>query len=313
MSKRTSLWGLGGLTPIDLGKATWQKISKDEVFERAAALSYYFLLALFPLLLFLLTLLGFLASAGSELRQNLLTSLAQAMPSMAGGVVQKTVNEVVNGAGGGKAFFSIVGALWAASAGMVSVMQMLNVAYEVKEHRNFVRSRGTAIALTIAVSILMLLAITITTYGGSIGQALAAHVGLGGAFVIAWKIIQWPVMLAFMFGAFALVYYFGPNLDSPQWHWITPGSAVGLLLWLAASFGIKMYLAYFNSYNKTYGSLAGVVVLMLWLYVTGIAILAGGEINAVIGAAQERADQRASRQRMIEREVASWSEEREAA
>jgi membrane protein len=313
MSKRASLWGLGGLTPIDLGKAIWEKISKDEVFERAAALTYYFLLALFPLLLFLLTLLGFSASAGSELRQNLFTALARIMPSSAGGLVQKTITEVVNGAGGGKAFFSLVGALWAASAGMVSVMQMLNVAYEVKERRTFVRKRATAVGLTVAASILLLLAITITTYGGQIANTVAAHVGVGGAFVMAWKIIQWPVMLGFMFGAFALIYYFGPDLDSPEWHWITPGSALGLLLWLAASFGIKVYLAYFNSYNKTYGSLAGVVILMLWLYVTGIAILVGGETNAVIGAAQERADDRAAHQRMIEREVASWGEQKQAA
>ena len=313
MAARASLWGLGGLTPVDLAKATWQKITKDEVFERSAALSYYFLLALFPLLLFLLTMLGFFAGAGGALRQNLLTALGRAMPSDASGLVQKTISEVVNGAGGGKAFFSLIGALWAASAGMVSVMQMLNVAYEVKERRNFIRSRGTAVGLTVAVSILMLVAIVITTYGGQIGQAVAEHIGLGGAFVVAWKVIQWPVMLAFLFGAFALTYYFGPDLDSPEWHWVSPGSAIGLVLWLAASFGIKVYLSFFNSYNKTYGSLAGVVILMLWLYVTGIAILVGGEVNAVIGAAQERADERASHQRLIEREIAGWSQEKKAA
>lgn len=313
MSKRPSLWGLGGLTPVDLGKATWEKISKDEVLNRAAALTYYFLLALFPLLLFLLTLLGFMASAGGELRQNLFTALARVMPSSAGGLVQQTITQVVNGAGGGKAFFSIVGALWAASAGMVSLMQMLNVAYEVKERRSFIRSRGTAVGLTIAASILVILALTVTLYGGKIADVVSSHVGLGGAFTMAWKVVQWPVMLGFMFATFALIYYFGPDLDSPEWHWITPGSAVGLALWILASLGIKLYLAFFNSYNKTYGSLAGVVILMLWLYVTGIAILIGGEVNAVIGAAQERVDQRASHQRTIEREVAGWAEEGEAA
>jgi membrane protein len=313
MSGEASLWGLGGLTPVDLGKVAWAKISKDEVFERAAALSYYFLLALFPLLLFMLTLLGFMAGSGGELRQNLFTALGRVMPSSAGGLVQQTITEVVKGAGGGKAFFSLVGALWAASAGMVSVMQMLNVAYGVKERRSFVRSRGTAVGLTIAASVLVILALVVTLYGGKIADIVSSHVGLGGAFTIGWKIVQWPVMLGFMFATFALIYYFGPDLQSPAWHWITPGSGIGLVLWIVASLGIKLYLTYFNSYNKTYGSLAGVVILMLWLYVTGIAILVGGEVNAVIGEAQERADERLSRQRVVEREVASWGKEREGA
>src|SRR5947209_5538653 len=191
MSAGASLWGLGGLTPVDLAKVAWAKISKDEVFERAAALSYYFLLALFPLLLFMLTLLGFMASAGGKLRQNLFTALARVMPSSAGSLVQQTITEVVKGAGGGKAFFSLVGALWAASAGMVSVMQMLNVAYGVKERRSFMRSRGTAVGLTIAASVLVILALIVTLYGGKIADIISSHAGLGVAFAIAWKIAQW--------------------------------------------------------------------------------------------------------------------------
>jgi membrane protein len=312
MASNDSMWGFGGLGPFDLATASWKKIQKDEVFERAAALSYYFLLALFPLLLFVLTMLGFFAGPGTQLRENLFTSLARVMPSSAGGLVQQTMTEVVKGAGGGKAVFSLLGALWAASAGMISVMEMLNVAYAVEEKRSFLRKRGTAVALTIGASLLVIIALAVTLYGGKIAEMLAAHVGLGGTFVLAWKILQWPVMLAFMFGTFALIYYFGPNLKKPAWHWITPGSAIGLLLWLVASFGIKLYLTFFNSYNKTYGSLAGVVILMLWLYVTGIAILVGGEVNAVIGDAQEKADAHAERQKEIEAEIVNWGQKRAA-
>lgn len=312
MAAKTSLWKFGGLTPLDLAKQVWAKIDRDEVFDRAAALCYYFLLALFPLLLFVLTLLGFVSAGGTQLRESLFTSLARIMPSSAGGLVQQTMNEIIKGAGGGKAFFSAVGALWAASAGMISVIVMLNVAYGVRETRSLLRKRSTAIGLTIAASALIILALTVTLYGGKIAEVISAHSGLGGTFVIAWKIIQWPVMLGFMFATFALIYYFGPNLEKPEWHWITPGSAAGLALWLLASFAIKLYLAFFNSYNKTYGSLAGVVVLMLWLYATGIAILAGGEVNAVIGAAQERKDKLEARQHAIAAEVQGWGERRAA-
>jgi membrane protein len=126
---------------------------------------------------------------------------------------------------------------------------------------------------------------------------------LGNVTVIAWKIVQWPIVLAFMFAAFATTYYFAPNLKEPEWHWITPGSGLGLVFWLVASLGFKLYLHFFNSYSKTYGSLGAVIILLLWLYITGFAILIGGEINAAIGRAADAQQQYEERHQRIEREL----------
>src|SRR5205823_1719788 len=116
-------------------------------------------------------------------------------------------------------------------------------------------------------------------------EFVGSHTGIGDSLVLMWKLVQWPVVLAFMFGAFAVTYYFAPDLEEPEWHWITPGAALGLVCWLVASFGFKIYLSYFNSYSKTYGSVGAVIILLLWLYITGYSIMLGGEVNSEIGRA----------------------------
>src|SRR5205085_11292450 len=136
--------------------------------------------------------------------------------------------------------------------------------------------------LTIAISILMLAAAALILFGGHIADFLGSHLGLGFAFSLAWKIVQYPGALAFMTMAFALLYYLAPDIDEPKWYWITPGSVAGVTIWVLASVGFRIYLHFFNSYAKTYGSLGTVIILMVWLYVTGLAILLGGVINAEI-------------------------------
>src|SRR3954467_9401232 len=149
VKKKVSRWKFGGLTPIDLVKQTGKELQKDNVFGHSAELAYYFLLALFPLLLFVVTVLGFLSGPGSELRSSMFAMLGRVMPSSSGGLVQQTMDDISRGAGGGKAAFSLLGALWAASAGVTSLMEVLNVAYDVRETRGFVRKRVTAIGITI--------------------------------------------------------------------------------------------------------------------------------------------------------------------
>jgi membrane protein len=148
--------------------------------------------------------------------------------------------------------------------------------------------------------VLVLTALSLVLFGEKIGLAVATKIGLGAAFTIAWKIIQWPVVFAFMFVAFALVYYFAPNLENPTWAWITPGSVVGLVLWLAGSLIFRVYLHFFNSYSATYGSLGAVIILMLWFYITGAAILIGGEVNSQIGHAAEELEKREARAKTLE-------------
>jgi membrane protein len=286
-----SMWGLGGLTWKELAKRVWHEMQEDDVFGRAAQLSYYFLLALFPLLLFLTSLLGYFAEAGTHLRDQLLGYLATVMPDSASELVHTTVDEISKAKGGGKLSFGILATLWAASNGMGAISESLNVAYNVKESRPWWKARLTSIILTIALAVLIISALTLVLYGGEIGEKIAAEFALGSAFTITWKIVQWPIVLCFVLLSFSLIYYFAPDLREQEWKWITPGSIIGVALWLLVSFAFRAYLHFFNSYSATYGSLGAVIILMLWFYLTGAAILIGGETNSEIenAAAEEGA------------------------
>jgi membrane protein len=258
----------------------WTRVNDHDIFGRAAQLSYYFLLALFPLLLFLMTLLGYFAQAGSDLRNKLLTYLATVMPSSAVTLVHTTLEEISAARGAGKLSLGILAALWAASNGMGAISGTLNVAYGVKEERPWWKVRLVAIFLTIMVSIFIVVALAIVLYGGHIGERVAMHFGFSSAFTIAWKILQWPIALLFLLLTFDLIYYFAPNDRRPKRRVWTAGAASAVVLWLLVSFAFRLYLHFFNSYSVTYGSLGALIVLMLWFYFTGLAILIGGEINS---------------------------------
>lgn len=284
-----SMWKLGGLTWKDLTKRVWHEMNEDDVFGRAAQLSYYFLLALFPLLLFLMTLLGIFADAGSELRKSLLSYLGQVMPASATELVQKTLAEVSDSAGGGKLSFGALAALWAASNGMGAISETLNIAYNVKETRSWWKVRLVNVGLTIGLAVLIISALALTLYGHRIADSIAASYGLSAAFTITWKIAQWPIILFFILLAFNLIYFFAPDLKNQSWKWVTPGAAIGVVLWLLVSFAFRLYLNFFNSYSATYGSLGALIIMMLWFYLTGLAILAGGEVNSEIENAAAKA------------------------
>ena len=283
-----SLWKLGGLSWKALAKRVWAEIGKDDIFGRAAQLSYYFLLALFPLLLFLMSVIGLIMGSGTGLRQSLFNYLGKVLPSSASELVSATVFEVSNGSGGGKISFGILAALWAASTGMGAVSDSLNVAYHVKETRPWWKQRLIAVGLTLALAVLIIAALVIVLCGGRIADNLANSYGLSLGFTFAWKLLQWPIVLVFLFIGFALIYYWAPDLKDQNWRWVTPGSLVAVILWLLVSFSFRLYLHYFNSYSKTYGSLGAVIILMLWFYLTGAAILIGGEVNSDIEAAAAR-------------------------
>lgn len=277
-----SLWKFGGQSFKSLGKRVWAEINSDEVFGRAAQLAYYFLLALFPLLLFLTSVIGVVMGSGSGLRIKLFNYLSQILPGSASELVSKTMLEVTAASGGGKITFGILAALWAASNGMGAITQALNIAYDVEESRPWWKQRLTAIVLTVSLSVLIISALILVLYGGKVGDYIAAIYGLDAIFSTTWRILQWPIVLAFMLLAFALIYYFAPDIRKQKWIWVTPGAVIGVGLWLLVSFGFRVYLQYFDSYSATYGTLGAVIVLMLWLYFTGAAILIGGEINSEI-------------------------------
>lgn len=292
-----SMWKRGGLRWIDLGKRVWAEINEDDVWGRAAQLAYYFLLALFPLLIFLTATVGLVLGSGEGLRQSLFNYLSQVMPGSAFELVNTTMTEIAGASTAGKLSFGLLAALWAASNGMGAITQALNVAYDVEESRPWWKQRLVAVLLTIALSVLVISALLLILWGGRVADFLEAHYQLGGFFSIAWKTIQWPIVFAFMVTSFALIYYFAPDVKDQSWKWLTPGAALGVVLWLLVSFGFKLYLHYFNSYNATYGSLGAVIILMLWLYFTGASILIGSEVNSEIENAAAEAGSPDAKQR----------------
>lgn len=277
-----SFRAFGGMTWKDLGKHVWGKMQVDDVFGRAAQLSYYFLLALFPLLLFLTSWIGLILGSGTGLRHGLFNYLGQVLPASSARLVSTTMREASEAEGGHKLSFGILAALWAASNGMGAITDALNVAYHVKETRPWWKKRLIAIGSTMALSVLIISALVLVLYGSKIAEVIAGSFGLSDAFTISWEILQWPVVLALTLISFALIYYWAPDLKDHEWKWITPGSVVGVALWLLVSSAFRAYLHYFDSYSRTYGSLGAVIILMLWFYLTGAAILVGGEVNSEI-------------------------------
>lgn len=283
-----SFWNSGRQDWQGLAKRVWSDIGKDNIWGRAAQLAYYFLLALFPLLLFLTSVIGVIMGSGTGLRHSLFNYLSKVLPGSASQLVSTTMFEVSNASGGGKISFGILAALWAASNGMGAISESLNVAYHVEESRPWWKQRLTAVGLTIVLAILIISALILVLYGGKIADWLAASYGFGTVFTLGWKVLQWPIVLISLLLGFELIYYWAPDLADQDWKWVTPGSIVAIMLWLLVSLGFRVYLHYFDSYSKTYGSMGAVIVLMLWFYLTGASILIGGEINSDIEALAAR-------------------------
>lgn len=282
------LWQLGGLTWKQLAKRVWREIGDDDVFGQAAKLSFYFMLALFPLLLFLTTLFGYFAQS-AELRTSLLEYFRRVVPRSAFQLVVDTLNQISMGAGGGKISIGILATLWAASNGIAAIAQRLNAAYEIKDERPWWKMSLIALALTIAFAAFIAVALVLVLGGGKIGAYLANAAGIQDAFAIAWNVAHWPIALVIVLLAINLLYRFAPDLRDWRWRWMTPGAPLAVTLWVIASLGFRFYLRYFNSYSATYGSLGAVIILMLWFYFTGAAILIGAEVNSEIENAVARA------------------------
>ncbi|HLH07374.1 MAG TPA: YihY/virulence factor BrkB family protein [Terriglobales bacterium] len=296
MEPRPSPWELGGLTKRELAKRVWSSINDDDVFGRAGQLAYNFLFAIFPGLLFITALLGMLAGPGTQLRQSMMTYIATAMPPDAAHLVTKTLQQTAENSQGWKLALGLLLALFSASAGMAALEDTLNSVYDVREARPFWKSRGLAIILTIGCSALALIAIAIILYGNQAASFVSAHAGLGPIATWSWKILQWPIAFLFLTLVFAIIYYFAPDVEQRHWAWITPGSVIGILLWLVISFVFRVYLHFFNTFSATYGALGAVIILLMWFYVSGVAILAGGEVNAEIeNAAAQRGEPTAKR------------------
>lgn len=286
--RAASPWKLGGLSARELIHRVYLRVWEDDILDRAAGLSYFLSFALFPTLLFLTALLGLLPFP--DVMDQLLDYADRMLPPDAASLLRKTLDEVVSGASGGLLSVGVFAALWAASSGMLSLMTALNVAYRVRDARRWWETRLVAIALTIGISLFTLTAHLLLVFGGGIGEMVAELIGLGPVFTLAWDLLEWPAAIALVLTGLALVYWLAPA-SRRRWHWITPGSSFALLGWLLMSLGLRVYVAYFGNYNATYGSIGGVILLMLWLYLTGVALLIGAEIDSVVAeAAAARAE-----------------------
>jgi membrane protein len=284
----STIWNLGGLTFRQLVRKVIAGVNQDNLTGRAAELAFNFVLALFPLFIFLLSVLGLFAARGTTLRNGLFGYVSQVLPPDAAQVVGKTLNEVMRNASNGKLTFGILLTIWFASGGMSSLISALNGVYRVNERRSWLKIRAISFVLTIAISLLIILALALVLSGGYLANRLGGYYGFQNIAVLTWRVAQWPVAIAFVTLSFSLIYYFAPDLEEQHWYWITPGSVLGVLLWIVASFAFRAYLHFFNTYSRTYGSLGAVMILMMWLYVTGFAFLLGGDINAQIEHAAAR-------------------------
>jgi membrane protein len=284
----TTIWNLGGLTVRQLVRKIITGVNQDNLTGGAAELAFNFVLALFPLLIFLLSVLALFAARGTALRNSLFNYISHVLPPDAAQVVGKTLTEIMRNASNGKLTFGILLTIWFASGGMTSLMSALNGVYEVHERRSWVKVRVISIVLTVAISLLIILALAIVLSGGDLVDRVGRYFGLQHLAGFTWNVAQWPIAIAFVTFSFSLIYYFAPDLKEQHWYWITPGSILGVLLWIGASFAFRAYLHFFNTYSRTYGSLGAVMILLMWLYVTGFAFLLGGEINAQIEHAAAR-------------------------
>ena len=267
----------GGLTLKELAKRTWSECNEDNVFGGAAELAYYFMLALFPMLIFLTSLVGFLPGA----QEAIFNSLSKVVPGDAWKLVSETLTDVITNSNGGLLSFGILGTIWAASSGVTSVMGTLNVAYEAKEERSFIKLRLTAIALTIALALLVMGGGILIMVSHKLSDWLAATLGLGGFLAILSTVLGYVIALAVLLIGVGVLYYFGPNIKQ-EWHWVTPGAVFAVLAIIIGSLIFSAYLQIGPGYSATYGSLGAVIILMLWLYLVGLVLLIGGEINSEI-------------------------------
>jgi membrane protein len=266
------------LTWAELVKRTVRETRNDNVLGLAAQLAYYFLLALVPAIV---SVAAFASFFPSTMVQNALDSMGRFAPATLVEIIGEQLQNVSGGGNGGLFTVGLLIAIWSSSAAIVSICDALNRAYDIEEARPWWKVRLTAIALTIGTALFVVLSFVLVMIGPTMAESIATRMGLGAAFAMTWKILQWPVVFALIAIAIGLLNYFGPDAEQ-DWEWITPGAVLATALWLIASLGFKFYVTSFADYNETYGSLGGVIMLMLWFYITALAILVGAEMNAEI-------------------------------
>jgi membrane protein len=267
-----------GVPVFELIRRTVKEVIDDDCASVAAQLAYYFALALFPALLFIVALASYLPY---NVVGEVVSALAPIAPPSVLDIIRTQLESIVAGEATSLLTVGILGAVWSSSGAMTSILYALNRAYDIPETRPWWKVRLVAIGLTIALVMFVLLSFTLIVAGPNFGHYLADGLGLSSIVDPVWRVMRWPLVFALATTGIAIVFYYAPDADQ-DWIWITPGSIVTTLLWVAFSMGFRFYVTRVGDYAATYGALAGAAILLLWLYLSGLALLIGGELNSEI-------------------------------
>jgi membrane protein len=269
--------------PIPLGQFLRElnaKMNEDNVYNGAAALGFYLTLAIFPAMILTMGLIPYLPIPRVDMA---ITDLMhQALPREAAAMFTNVVEEVMDKQHGGIVSVGALGTLWAASTGMYAIMQQLNITYDVKEARSFFRARLVAIGLSILFGSLMLLTLSLVVLGGIVQDWIGNRFGFSGALLMFFAVLRWVIIVMAILLAFSLTYYLAPNVKAQKFKFVTPGGVVATVLLLVASAGFAIYVQRFAEYSAVYGGIGAVVALMMWLYIAGLVMLIGSEVNVLI-------------------------------
>ena len=281
-------------SPSDLRARSWwgalkrtvREFRQDNLTDWAAALTYYGILSIFPALLVLVAILGLV---GESATQPLLDTLSTVAPGPAQEIFTDAIRNL-NQSQGSAGVLLIVGiaiALWSASGYVGAFMRASNAIYEVEEGRPFWKLRPVQIAITLSMIVLISIGAVAVVVTGPLAEEVGNVIGVGGAAVTAWDIAKWPVLVLLVSLMFSVLYWAAPNVKQPGFRWLTPGGMLAVVLWIVASAAFAFYVANFGSYNKTYGSIGGVIVFLIWLWISNIAVLLGAELNAELERGRE--------------------------
>jgi membrane protein len=310
--------GRGPEGPGDVGARGWFAVLKrtvrefreDNLTDRAAALTYYTMLSIFPAMLALVAILG-LVGQNPQTTNALLRIIDDIGPSSAVQTFKGPIQSLVtNKSGAGILLvFGLATALWSASSYVGAFMRASNVIYEREEGRPFWKLRPTQLLVTLVMVLMLALVGIAVVVTGPVAKAIAGPIGLGNVAVTVWDIAKWPVLLLVVMLMLAVLYYWTPNARPPRFRWITPGSVLAVVIWILASGAFALYVANLGSYSKTYGSLGGVVIGLVWLWISNIAVLLGQELNAELEREREleAGDRRAHREIQLEPRAAPRS------